>query len=69
MSQNQFRLKQHIFSCQVLWNDGGAISPAQRGVGTSHQRGKRSHCWLAPELIGSRKLARGGLGRSCLTGF
>ena len=34
LSQYQFGLKQPIFSYQLLRDDGGAISLAQRGVGT-----------------------------------
>ena len=40
-SQYQFGLKQPIFSYQLLRDDGGAISLAQRGVGTCRYREHR----------------------------
>ena len=62
LSQYQFGLKQPIFSCQLLGDNGGAISLAQRGVGTRCEGSMGSHCWLASERLGFQELACGWAG-------
>ena len=52
-------MKQAIFSPKLLPNNGGDISPAQRGVGTCRQGSRRNHCWAAVEPIGSQAGALG----------
>ena len=51
--------EQPIFSYQLLGEKGGAISPAQGGVGTRDQGRMGSNCRLALGFLGSQELACG----------
>ena len=62
LSYHQFGLKQPIFSYQLLGENGGAISLAQRGVGTCREGSMRIDCRLALEHLGSQELACGWAG-------
>ena len=62
LSKYQFRLKQPIFSYQLLGDNGGAISLAQRGVGTCRWGSIGSHCRLALLPLDSQELPCGWAG-------
>ena len=58
-SEYQFGLKQPIFSYRLLGDNGGALSVAQKRVGTCRQGSIGSDCGLALEYYGSQELACG----------